>query len=388
VPYRFAPLPTATELRAKRDELLVAKLTRAEDPEVDEAPLDEAEAAHDAEVRARIATLAERLAGSGDVRRVIAHLLTTTGLADGPDPRELRVLHPPVERGAKARVAERPTSRRDDWAERPSYPRRDSSFERAPGFEPAPRRGRRDEIGAEPAWGSGPDHGHAPRTVPPSRGGEPTRWVPVHVTWGQLHGADPRRMLAMLCRRGGIVSSDIGAIDVGRTSSTVQVAEAVAERFLELASRPDPRDPKIAIRPAESPSRASASRGQAPDDEAPTTRRAVSDEAPHDAGPPRRPRRSFGDAPAPRPKRSFDDAPAPRPKRSFGDAPAARPKRSFDDAPAARPKRSFDDAPAPKPKRSFDDAPAPKPKRSFGTGGGHAPTRPARPAPSKKRFTR
>jgi len=67
------------------------------------------------------------------------------------------------------------------------------------------------------------------------------------VTWGALHGADPRRLLAMLCRRGGIESSDVGSIDVGKTQSIVEIADGVADSFAESAGRRDPRDPKVAI---------------------------------------------------------------------------------------------------------------------------------------------
>ena len=51
------------------------------------------------------------------------------------------------------------------------------------------------------------------------------------VSWGQVHGADTRRLVAMLCRRGRIQGQDIGAIRVQRTSSTVEIARAVADAF-------------------------------------------------------------------------------------------------------------------------------------------------------------
>jgi hypothetical protein len=67
------------------------------------------------------------------------------------------------------------------------------------------------------------------------------------VTWGESHGADPRRLLAMVCRRGGIASSEIGAIRIGRFASQVEVSSSAAELFEASATRPDPRDPRVRI---------------------------------------------------------------------------------------------------------------------------------------------
>ncbi|HEY1957439.1 MAG TPA: DEAD/DEAH box helicase [Polyangiaceae bacterium] len=88
---------------------------------------------------------------------------------------------------------------------------------------------------------------------------EPTSWASFRVSWGQEHGADARRLLAMLCRRGNVRGSDIGAIRVLRSFSTVNVAADVAESFFRSAQEPDPRNPRVTIRrdsiPAERPSK-------------------------------------------------------------------------------------------------------------------------------------
>lgn len=73
-------------------------------------------------------------------------------------------------------------------------------------------------------------------------------WVSFHVTWGELHGADARRLLALVCRRGGIRGADVGAIRVGRTSSVVEVASLVSGSFAEATKDRDPRDPRVQIR--------------------------------------------------------------------------------------------------------------------------------------------
>jgi ATP-dependent RNA helicase DeaD len=69
------------------------------------------------------------------------------------------------------------------------------------------------------------------------------------ITWGQAHGATARRLVAMLCRRGGIESKDIGAIEVHRNYATVEVSSAVAQEFFAKAGVADPRDPRVTVRP-------------------------------------------------------------------------------------------------------------------------------------------
>ena len=78
----------------------------------------------------------------------------------------------------------------------------------------------------------------------------PTRegYTKFRVSWGTIYGADVRRLVAMICRRGNIEGRDIGAINLGKTSTVVEVASRVAEQFEQAASKPDPRDPRVMIR--------------------------------------------------------------------------------------------------------------------------------------------
>ncbi len=78
----------------------------------------------------------------------------------------------------------------------------------------------------------------------------PGRWETFRVSWGEAHGADARRLLAMLCRRGGVRSGDIGAIHVAATHSLVEIAADVARDFARAASVPDARDRRVLIEPA------------------------------------------------------------------------------------------------------------------------------------------
>jgi ATP-dependent RNA helicase DeaD len=91
----------------------------------------------------------------------------------------------------------------------------------------------------------------APRTIAPPRGRRDEKqreWRPFHVSWGEAQGADPRRLLALLCRRGDIRGTDVGAIRVSRNFAVVEIAEDVATRFWGNARKPDPREPRILIR--------------------------------------------------------------------------------------------------------------------------------------------
>jgi ATP-dependent RNA helicase DeaD len=98
----------------------------------------------------------------------------------------------------------------------------------------------------------------APRAEPPSRmprgkndahKAQPgaTEWVTFRVTWGGLHGADARRLLAMTCRRGSIRGSDVGAIRIESGYSLIDVARPLADAFEAAVAAPDPRNPKVRI---------------------------------------------------------------------------------------------------------------------------------------------
>ena len=70
-----------------------------------------------------------------------------------------------------------------------------------------------------------------------------------HVNWGGSQGANPGRLVAMLCRRGDINGKEIGSIKIMDHSATVEVANSKAKSFAKLTETPDKRNPKIKIRP-------------------------------------------------------------------------------------------------------------------------------------------
>ena len=87
-----------------------------------------------------------------------------------------------------------------------------------------------------------------PRAITNVTAEQRARWVSFRVNRGRVHGADARRLVAMLCRRGRIRGADIGAIRVCGTYSDVEVSQHVAATFAQATLRSDPRDPQVNVR--------------------------------------------------------------------------------------------------------------------------------------------
>jgi ATP-dependent RNA helicase DeaD len=293
VTFRIAPLPSAADLRQKTDARLLAELSS-------EAPSEgDASAAPDE----RTLSLARQLVAAGDTTHVIARLLMRARTQGQVEPRELRAIAPPAPTSRPARAHE---------------PRREPR---------EPREPRSADHGAPP-----PPRLRAGHAVP--EGG----WVSFRVTWGQEHGADARRIMAIACRRGQIRGSDVGAIRVGPTASSVEVASGVAAAFAEAVRVPDPRDPRVLIlpegppppvrRPPPSPHARFEHRRPVPARTEPhktEPRKAEHRKTEHRKGQIRRPE-ATGEHPKPAPHKPY----APRPhhdKAPPRDAGHARPKR-------------------------------------------------------------
>jgi ATP-dependent RNA helicase DeaD len=248
---RVEPIPSASDIRAAADERIFAELTR---DEVDASAPGAASAsdatgerslASDAAIDPRTMALAERLAREGHATRSLARLLSRARHGGPTGPRELRRVEPPSvhEPRAHARAG-------DMRAPRPSHSPRSPYAPIAP---QAPR---------------------AARTRDDRLGG----WVAFRISWGQEQGADARRLLAVICRRGGIRGTDVGAIHIGRRHSIIDVAHAVSEAFARAAAETDPREPNVIIRREDPAAAASAPGGTSAAvkrsrDEAPTLKR-------------------------------------------------------------------------------------------------------------------
>jgi ATP-dependent RNA helicase DeaD len=209
VTLRVEPIPSAEEIRRANEERILSELT-ADAPVLEEG----AEAPEPSAEHARFAELAARLASTGDVARTIARLLAHSRYAAATEPRQVRSI-------------QLPNKSRGGQAEHPAR-------ERSPAG--GPRAGRDRDDGA---------------------------WVAFRVSWGVRGGADPRRMLALICRRGNIRGKDVGAIRIEHGFSLVNVANEVAQGFETAAAEPDPREPRIVIRRDVHPSARAA--GAAPE---------------------------------------------------------------------------------------------------------------------------
>jgi len=100
----------------------------------------------------------------------------------------------------------------------------------------------------------------APRTDAPRRDREPARtapptdaprgegvWFTVNV--GRSKNADPKWIVPLLCRRGGINKTSIGKIQILARETRVEIAADVSDRFAESARKPDAKDRNIHIEP-------------------------------------------------------------------------------------------------------------------------------------------
>jgi ATP-dependent RNA helicase DeaD len=336
VQFRIEPIPTAAAIREAQDARWLSDLMQGDQREVSE----------------RVAKQVQSIVESGLTERALAQLIISVRRATG-EPREVTPLLPEAQRSGRAPA--RPERGRFE-------PREARQFEREP--RQGEREPRRFEPREAPQFERGPrqlERGPATSERPPAfERGDGRGWVPFRVSWGEAHGADARRLVAMLCRRGNIRGSDIGAIRVNRTTSIVEVAASVASGFEEAASAPDPRDPRVMIssfsggaepepeheheqaaRPEPQRPRAHVppSQHRPPAQQRPEPARGFAGKAPRDFAP-RAPRDFAGKAPrdfAPKAPRDF----APRAPRDF----APRAPRDF----AGKPPRDF----APKAPRDF-----------------------------------
>lgn len=199
---RIEPIPTKAEVERAIEDRVIAELTQDEVEPVDP----------------RMTQLAERLAQAGDPTRVLAKLLARSRYANIAEAREVRSLAAPEDR------------------KRGKHDARDRDGNRSE------HRLQHERVAG--ARASGPSEDESARKPDSRRGGYST----FRVSWGAQHGADPRRLLALVCRRGDVRGNAIGAIRIERTFALVDVSDAVAEGFERAAAEPDPRDPRVVIR--------------------------------------------------------------------------------------------------------------------------------------------
>ena len=313
VKVRWSPLPTAKEIAAADEERLAAELA-SEAAELGEGN-DLAEV--------------DRLIAKVPVRELVAVLLKRVA-SSLPEPASLKAVSEPPSRD-RGRETERG---------RPFDDRR------------GPRdRGDRHERGDRNDRGDRGPRDRADR--PPRKFDAPMVLFRVNV--GENQNAEPRWLVPLICRRGGIEGRDIGKIRIGPKSTLFEVNESAAPSFERHATVADPKDPRVLFERADSPRSARLKEGLA--------------EGTAESG---EGTRADGEG-FERPRRVFD---TPRPSREDGPRRDDRPSREDaaprrDDGPRRdeatrrddRPRRDFD-----KPRGGFDrprrDA-AEKPRGGF-----------------------
>jgi ATP-dependent RNA helicase DeaD len=229
----FEPIPSADQIAEAQDERLLRELSGSTGDEQD------AEREHAVDERAlRVAT---RLMESGNAERALAHLIAQTRGGATCAPREITHFEP---------------NRQPQPGPAGKFSRNQRARDTVRGGRPkdAPPR----KLNAHDARTVRPNEAPRGFRAPPVPEAAEDRiersdWVQFRVSWGQEQGADARRLLPMLCRRGNIRGTDIGAIDLRPSFSVVEVATRVAADFERATRRPDPRDPAILVR-RESPS--------------------------------------------------------------------------------------------------------------------------------------
>jgi ATP-dependent RNA helicase DeaD len=92
--------------------------------------------------------------------------------------------------------------------------------------------------------------GHVPHHEK-ARGRERPGGVWFRVNVGRKRNADPRWLLPILCRRGGVDRRQIGRIEVLDDETRFEVARAAAAHFRRSSARPDVKDKNLRISPVE-----------------------------------------------------------------------------------------------------------------------------------------
>ncbi len=99
----------------------------------------------------------------------------------------------------------------------------------------------RPDRGERPDRGARDDRPGGPRPERPKKPG----YVAFRVNVGHDRNAEPRWLLPLICRRGGVTGGDVGSIDIRPRSTTFEIRETAAEAFEKSALVRDPQDPGV-----------------------------------------------------------------------------------------------------------------------------------------------
>ena len=96
----------------------------------------------------------------------------------------------------------------------------------------------RERPDREKADRDGPEREKAPQVAPGD-------FVQYRISIGHNDGGDPKWILPLLCRAGGITKRDIGTIRVFDTDTRFEVSRAASAAFTAATANPGPHEPKI-----------------------------------------------------------------------------------------------------------------------------------------------
>ena len=102
----------------------------------------------------------------------------------------------------------------------------------------------------------------APLQQGPRAGFESSNWFRINI--GRRHNADPRWLLPLLCRRGHVSRSEIGAIRIMANETRFEVPTAIAAKFQTAVRRTASADDGVEIIPADGPPNAESARRNHP----------------------------------------------------------------------------------------------------------------------------
>jgi ATP-dependent RNA helicase DeaD len=192
--------------------------------------------------------LAQMLLAGREPERVVAALLARVDVGARVEPKEVVALQGRVRHAGRGAAAERAGSARGAAGGPPRRAGDARTLLRAVAAEHAGEEragGRRRERPEQRERLDGPERDE----LRPRAAGAPTEgYERFTLNWGSANGASPQRVLAHVCRRGGVTSREVGAIRLAAQSCTFEIRRHAAGAFAARASRRDARDPKLVVR--------------------------------------------------------------------------------------------------------------------------------------------
>jgi ATP-dependent RNA helicase DeaD len=171
--------------------------------------------------------------------------------------------------------------------------------------------------------------GHAPPARRPTHGDFAREGVAFRINLGANDRADPRWLLPLICRRGGVTRREVGAIRIGPHETIFEIAGGAAPDFALAAREADPRARHVVIEPAGAPA--------AP--RPPRHSRSPEPARPHHEARPPEAARPHHEARSPEPARPHREARSPGPARPHHEARPHQPARPHHEARPHQPAR-------------------------------------------------